>query len=176
MGIEEDLERFCERAVELGATSAKAIRAEDVVTAEWVRLKCQYGCDGYAQRLTCPPYSPTPAKTRRVLDCYTWAILLHFETVDSSDSQWPNTHEIIAKLEREVFLSDYYSAFGFGSGPCYECRRCNLEECTHADVARPSMEAAGIDVYATARRAGYDLHVVTDESQCPTFHSLLLVR
>ena len=35
------------RIINLGAVEAKVVKASSVVTANWVRLKCQYGCDGY---------------------------------------------------------------------------------------------------------------------------------
>jgi len=68
---------FIKRACILGAKEAKVISPQQVFTAEWVRRKCQYGCDGYNEHLTCPPYSPTPQETRRMLDEYTTAILIH---------------------------------------------------------------------------------------------------
>ena len=58
---------FCQMAKEMGVTLAKVISPQTVVTAEWVRFKCQYGCGGYGKRLTCPPYSPTPDETRKIL-------------------------------------------------------------------------------------------------------------
>ena len=64
------LEDFCRKAIELGAAKAKIIKAEDVIVADWVRLKCQYGCGGYGKRLSCPPYSPTPSETRKVMAGY----------------------------------------------------------------------------------------------------------
>jgi predicted metal-binding protein len=56
---------------------AKVIPAKSIVAAEWVRLKCQFGCDGYGQCLTCPPLSPTPEQTRRMLGFYKSALLIH---------------------------------------------------------------------------------------------------
>ncbi len=47
----EKLEGFCRKAIKLGATKAKIIKAEEVVVADWVRLKCQYGCGGYGGKL-----------------------------------------------------------------------------------------------------------------------------
>ncbi len=66
----EKLEDFCRKAIELGAAKAKIVKAEDVIVADWVRLKCQYGCGGYGKRLSCPPYSPTPSETRKVMAGY----------------------------------------------------------------------------------------------------------
>ena len=161
--------RWLERAKESGAESAKIIRPDSVVTAAWVRLKCQYGCGGWGGCLTCPPHSPTPQQTRAVLDCYKTALLVHGgDHVDLSKT--------VAALEREIFLAGYYKALAFGCGPCRLCRECNLDDCAHPREARPSMEAAGIDVYATARGNGYPLEVVKDHS-CPTnYYGLVLIE
>ncbi|HQL83575.1 MAG TPA: DUF2284 domain-containing protein, partial [Spirochaetota bacterium] len=51
---------FITRAVELGAGEAKIIPSESIVTAPWVRLKCQFGCGGYNSSCCCPPHTPTP--------------------------------------------------------------------------------------------------------------------
>ena len=42
-----DLEKYCAVAVDAGATHAKQIHPASVITAPWVRLKCQFGCPGY---------------------------------------------------------------------------------------------------------------------------------
>jgi len=85
-------------------------------------------------------------------------------------------HEAAVELERQAFLKGYYSAFGLACGPCPYCDECNLEECVHPDLARPSMEACGIDVYATVRRDGFDLEVVKSRDEKPTYFALLLVK
>ena len=162
---------FIKRACELGAKEAKIISPKQVFTAEWVRWKCQYGCDGYGVHLTCPPYSPTPQETRRMLDDYVTAILIH------SPLKWTNIKSIVSKLEREAFLSGYYKAFGMGSGPCDLCERCNLKKgCIHTEQARPSMEACGIDVFLTARTAGYSIEVVCDHIYPQNYYGLLLLQ
>ncbi len=166
--LQEDLGKLCKIAIELGAREAKAIKAEDVVVADWVRLKCQYGCDGYGKSLTCPPYSPTPDQTRRILSCYKYAILVHFP-------QDSDIHRAMAKLEREAFLLGYYAAFAMVAGPCTLCDECSLDYCRHPELARPSMEACGIDVYSTVRRAGFNIHVLRSRDEKPTYYALLLV-
>ncbi len=162
----EKLEDFCSKAIELGAAKAKIIRAEEVVVADWVRLKCQYGCGGYGKRLTCPPYSPTPSETRKVIAGYRKAILLKFRSCqECGDQRVVNVHQFTAEMERDLFLSGYYAAFGMACGPCDLCTQCNLKECQEPDLARPSMEACGIDVYATARKAGFKIEVLTRRDQ-----------
>ena len=166
---QDPIARLCDRAVKLGAVEAKPILPETVVTAMWVRLKCQYGCGGYGGRLTCPPYSPTPAQTRELLDGYQRAILVR-------GSNRTDIHEVVADLEREAFLAGFYKAFGLGSGPCRMCDECDLESCAHPHRARPSMEACGIDVYATAHGNGYPIEVLTKRGCEGNYYGLLLVE
>jgi predicted metal-binding protein len=153
-----------------GVKAAKVVTGAAVETAPWVRLKCQFGCDGYAQCLVCPPYTPMPAEMRKVLDSYGRAILLHFE---------PDTDvkAAVVELEREIFLRGAWKALGLGAGPCYLCERCALQvgECRHAERARPAMEACGIDVFTTVRKAGLPIEVVRKTRQCPNYYGLVLV-
>ncbi len=157
------------RALAMGALHAKLLHPKKVVTADWVRLKCQYGCGGYGSSLTCPPHSPTPAQTRRVLDGYRRALLIHGdERVEIS--------KVVIPLEREAFLAGFYKAFAFSCGPCDRCATCAFDKgCRHADEARPSMEASGIDVYATARGAGLPIEVVTGPQCAQNYYGLLLL-
>jgi len=117
MPKKSEYESIVSRAVELGAEEAKIIGAETIITAPWVRLKCQFGCDGYNSTYCCPPHTPTPDETRQVIDCYKKAVLIH-------NAKLGSITKIIVKLEREIFLSGYYKAFGFGAGPCYLCKTC----------------------------------------------------
>ncbi len=153
-----------------GVIDARIISPSKVVTAGWVRLKCQFGCDGYGQCLVCPPFAPTPEQMRNVLDAYRRAVLLH--CLPDADVK-----AIAAELEREIFLAGFWKAFGLGAGPCYFCRQCPVEEkqCRHADRARPSMEACGIDVFSTVRKFGFPIEVVRTTRQCPNYYGLILV-
>ncbi len=74
----------------------------------------------------------------------------------------------------KAFLAGCYKAFAFLCGPCRLCKTCivtkqergKVVECKHPDLARPAMEAAGIDVFATARAAGLPIEAVRSE-KCP---------
>lgn len=165
------IEALRRRALELGAQTAKAVAPSSVVTAEWVRLKCQFGCSGYGQSLKCPPHSPPPATTRKALDEYRVAILLHLP------GDWRTLQGAAAALEREAFLMGYHKAFAMVAGPCEQCETCQLTyPCEHATESRPSMEACGIDVYQTARNAGFPIEVVPDRGCTANFYGLVLVE
>ena len=157
-------------ALKMGALDAKLINAKNIVVADWVRLKCQYGCGAYGKSLTCPPYSPTPQQMRQILSAYSTAILMR--VADETTA----TQDMIANLERSIFLSGYYRAFGVSAGPCGRCEKCSLEKCEHPKLARPSVEACGIDVYATARQNGFSIEVRKSRKEKPTYFALVLIE
>jgi predicted metal-binding protein len=154
--------------VKAGALSAKIIDPATVVTGEWVRWKCRFGCGGYGSSLVCPPHTPTPAETQLMLDGYDRAVLF--------ESPGGKVKEIAASLERTLFLKGYYKALGLGAGPCSLCHACAFEEgCRYPYKARPSMEACGIDVYATVRAHDYTINVVTCAEDPQHYFGLVLV-
>lgn len=161
------LRKYLKRAKELGARDAKIIPADRIYAAGWVRLKCQFGCGGWGARLTCPPNSPTPEETAKVLKEYRRGVLIHGD--DHTDIQG-----IVATLEREIFLDGFYMAFGLGAGPCESCSKCS-RSCRHPELARPAMEACGIDVYRTARSNGFPIEVVRTYGCKGNYYGLVLV-
>lgn len=160
--------KFVKLAKGMGAKEAKIIPAKSIVAAEWVKMKCQFGCEGFGQSLTCPPYSPAADFTRRMLAFYKHAILVH-------GGQYANIHAIIPKLEREIFLDGYYKAFGMGAGPCQLCEKC-AKFCRHPDKTRPSLEACGIDVYSTVRANGYPIKVLKDYGCKGNYYGIVLIE
>jgi len=161
--------RFEKMATALGALSAKIIRPCEVRTDQWVRWKCQFGCGGFGTSLVCPPHTPTPDQTRLMLDGYKRAVLF--------ESPPGQVKKIAAELERQLFLAGHYKALGLGAGPCSLCKTCAFEEgCRHPSQARPSMEACGIDVYATARRQGFTIEVVRDHEDPQHYFGLVLIE
>ena len=158
------------KALELGVRDCKVIMASSIKTAGWVRFKCQYGCEGFGECLTCPPYSPTLENTRDALGSYKKAMLIH------GDNKTKNFSEILFQLEREVFLSGFYKVFAMGAGPCRLCKSCNKKKCRFPRKARPSMEACGIDVYETVRNNGFHLEVLKSYNCKMNFFGLLLIE
>ena len=179
------VETLMKRAKEKGAKSVKLIPTRDVFAEDFVRQKCRYGCEDYAKSFTCPPYAPTPDETRKILKSYKQGLLLEFSRVRNKKDQ-PNVREIMYELEREAFLNGLYRAFAYTAGPCKICEICpavkieNPNEfskikCVNPSKARPSMEACGINVYKTVRKAGFKLDVVTG-GECYKCFSLLLLK
>ena len=173
MKKKKTVQELCRRAVTLGAKDAKIIPAATIKTAAWVRYKCQFGCDGFGGCLTCPPHSPLPEVTRKVIASYSKAILVH----SVSGRIGADISEIVVKLEKEAFLSGYHKALGMGAGPCRLCRECSMDAgCRHAESARPSMEACGIDVFSTVRANGFFIETVDSIHSKANYYGVVLVE
>ncbi len=166
-------DKFIKKSIKLGATDAKIIKTDSVVTAAWVRWKCRYGCSGYNTSLCCPPNSPGYKETRELLDSYKNAMLLHFKMDIDSDI---DPTDIVTVLERDIFLDGNVKAFALGCGPCRLCAKCSMKECRHPENARPSMESCGIDVYNTARNNGFFIEVLKDRSRPMNRYALVLIE
>ena len=177
---EQTLDNYCAKAVEMGATHAKQIDPKSVVTAGWVRLKCQFGCPGYNRGYCCPPDTPTPEVTRSILDSYNRAILFHKEAAKAPE-QWMTTknyYEMLVYMEGEMFKDGYYKAFVFLAGACHLCKECNKlsgEDCNFKYKARPSMEGCGIDVYQTAKNNGFFIAPLRERTDTQNLYCLMLV-
>jgi len=164
-------QKYINRALRLGAKEVKLITADTVVTAQWVRAKCQFGCGGYGKSLTCPPNSPTPEETQRMVNAYQHALLIH------GDENTP-VNRIVVRLEKRMFLDGYEKAFGMGGGPCSLCEECvdSPGLCRYPEEARPSMEACGIDVFSTVKAHGFPIKVLKDENCEPNYYGLVLIE
>ena len=173
------LEIYVKRAMLRGISKAKIIDVRKVVVGNWVRMKCQFGCGGYGECLTCPPCLPTPEFTKKMLDEYSQGLLMQIENIlpAAEEKVFKKLRKTVAELEREIFLDGYYKAFGLTAGPCSLCRSCDLSKpCQHPRLARPSMEACGIDVYQTAENCGFSLEVVKSRDLPCSYISLILIE
>lgn len=173
------VEDYCKLALERGVDGAKVILPSSIVTAEWVRLKCQFGCSGFGRNHCCPPHTPAPDFTRRVVDSYEKAILLH-RRIPCGARRREGTkefNEIVVRMEIEIFLGGYYKAWSMTSGPCRLCKECDLNSpCRHGMEARPSLEACGVDVFQTVRGNGFFIQVVRGLEEEQNIYGIVLVE
>ena len=177
---DSDLKKYHKKAIKGGVTDVKLIHPSSVVTAPWVRFKCQFGCPVYGHSYCCPPDTPNHDQTRAVLDSYNRALLFHIELPDSEDrmKRFNEIHEMLVKMEGEVFKDGFYKAFILPIGLCTLCKECAKNEgkpCRLGDKARPSMEAVGIDVYQTARNNGFLINTLKEITETQNLYALLLV-
>jgi predicted metal-binding protein len=175
-----ELEKYCSAAIEAGVTHAKQIDPGSVVTAPWVRLKCQFGCPRYGKGYCCPPHTPTPDQTRAILDSYRRAILFHIEAPGAERKVKGRLEylDTLVELEGRMFKDQYYKAFIFLEGPCRQCEECGVvkgKPCSQSSKARPSMESCGIDVYQTARNNGFPIQALSERTDTSNRYCLMMV-
>ncbi len=195
-----------ERALELGALEAKVISVKKIVIEDRIVLKCQMGCEKYGKTLACPPYAPSPAKFRKIVNEYHYALFMKFKSQAEGDSElikylaentassvpqymkqkvehfwsvWKEEMkkllEIVLQLEKAAAEKGYILAIGLVSGSCQLCEKCNLEKgvCVHPGKKRYSEEAVGVNVKATAEKAGVKFTLPFEKN--PETFALLLI-
>jgi predicted metal-binding protein len=160
-------------------------------------------CGHYGVNLMCPPHVPSPAETRDALKRYSDTLVvqqdipLSQEAVDQAvaemeraepDDEGDASYEgrlhasqnefagLMSALEAEAYRMGYRFAAAFAGGDCVLCEVCageTGEHCRRPGEARPSLEAVGIDVVATAEAAGLALEVPAGSN--PRWTGLLLI-
>lgn len=155
----------------MGLTDFRMICPEkDIFIEQWVRFRCMFGCGNYGKSGSCPPAVPSVAECREAIMGYRTAILIHqtipFESRESYEEMSNQLHAKLLEAERQLFLAGCYKALLLSHTDCHICASCrangNRENCVCKTKSRPSVEAMGIDVYKTARSAGYEIDVVRD--------------
>jgi predicted metal-binding protein len=183
---DKKLRRLVAAAKDLGATDTKIVDTEDIIVDKRVRLKCAIPiCADYGRHLLCPPNVISVDEFSGIVRLYRKAIILQIEAdVDSSDKskrhldrnvcrnlerstsavKWERKlHKLVNQMEAIAFKQGFYLAAGLIGGNCHLCRECIAPQsgklCRHPFEARPSMEAMGIDVVKTCKRAGLSLNL-----------------
>ena len=83
--------------------------------------------------------------------------------------------DIVHKLEKAAAKEGYLLAVGLVSGTCNLCEKCNVEKgvCIHPTMKRYSEEGVGVNVKATAEKAGIKFTFPFDKN--PETFALLLI-
>ena len=178
--LQEDLEKYRLKALELGATQAAVVKAEDIPVDERVTLKCQIPrCFGYGVSAQCPPNTMKPAELQAIIDKYHWAVFFIMDvppevivrdkaTIKERVAAYQLIYKIVNEVESSAFYDGHYLAFGFAAGSCRHtfcgqlenCQAMEGNRCRFSLKSRPSMEAVGIDVYKMAAQAGWDIYPI----------------
>jgi predicted metal-binding protein len=178
--LSKDLDRYRDRALDLGASRAIVVRAEAIPVDERVTLKCRIPrCFGYGASAHCPPNTLQPAELRELLAKYQWAIFFTLDvppevivrdkaTIKERVEAYQLVFKIVSEVESAAFYDGHYLAFGFGAGSCRhtfcgqqkECLAMQGQRCRFSLLSRPSMEAVGIDVYKMVASAGWDIYPI----------------
>ncbi len=176
-----DRQRIEAMAAKRGLSDFRWIDPKAIVTAQWVRVKCEFGCPDYGLG-ACPPNTPSVADCGRFFREYETALLFRLG-VEANKEAYPAawSKEMTAKLlevERETFLSGHQKTFLLNQTCCAACADCpgTRVECVDKAAARPSPEAFAVDVYSTVRNAGFDVHVIADNPSVINRFAILLIE
>ena len=161
-----------------GYADYKWIDPEKIVVAQWVRMKCMFGCGWYGAKAACPPNTPTVAECERFFQEYRAAAIFHFQKKPGERGWAKRENARLVKLERAVFLAGFERAFLLNMAPCQECKDCpgDKAKCKKPPLARPTPEAMAVDVYTTARQFGFPIQVLPDHEQTMNRYAILLVQ
>jgi len=165
-----------------GLTDWAWMEPKDVVVAQWVRMKCMYGCRHNGRNASCPPNTLPVAECRRFFNDYRVGVIFHFQkAVDKPEDRhaWTKTvNEGLLALERDVFISGQRKAFLLFMDSCGLCAECagKREECKNPKMSRPTPEGMAMDVYATVRQYGFPIEVLKDFSEAMNRYAFLLVE
>ncbi|MGA2404303.1 MAG: DUF2284 domain-containing protein [Syntrophobacteraceae bacterium] len=178
--LSADLERYRQKALELGASRAKIVRAAEIPVDERVPMKCQIPrCFGYGAGAQCPPNTMKPSELRELLKKYEWAVFFVMDvpsgvivrdkaTIKERVAAYQQMYSIVSEVESAAFYDGHYLAFGFAAGSCRhtfcgqlpDCQAMKGDKCRFSLKSRPSMEAVGIDVYKMVALAGWDIYPI----------------
>lgn len=167
---------------EYGFTDFKWIDPHDIVVAQWVRMKCTFGCQEYGRNACCPPNVPSVPQCREWFGEYNNGVVFHFEkAVERPEDRHAWTREVsqgLIALERAVFLLGYPKAFMLLMDSCGLCAECaeTREKCKQPRLARPTPEAMGVDVFTTVRQLGYPIEVLEAYTEMMNRYAFLLVE
>ena len=168
--------------VKHGFNDFKWIKPEKIIVNQWVRMKCMFGCPAYGKKACCPPNMPSISECKNFFNEYKEGVIFHIPKKISHKEEYPawsnevNTN--LCNIERDIFLSGYYKALVTFVNPCSICKECKSEkaDCVNSSRVRPTPEAFGIDVYATARLYDFPIDVLTDYEQTMNRYTFLLVE
>ncbi|MDA8305345.1 MAG: DUF2284 domain-containing protein [Deltaproteobacteria bacterium] len=178
------LSRLAEAARHNGIESLRPFSPEQIIVAEWVQLKCRYGCSNFNRSWCCPPATPTPEKAREIIAEYSLALLLestHFLPNFYRDDGrkraslvrcWKGT----VSLERALFLEGYHKAFSLVGESCSLCKKCVYpRNCRFPREKRPSLESFSIDVIGTLQGLGITPNLAADVHEAFKYYAVILV-
>lgn len=111
-----------------GFAEYRWINPGEIVTANWVRVKCAFGCSEYGLG-ACPPNTPSVDECGRFFKEYKNGLIIRlakFSDRNAYPAEWSN--EMTKKLmevEKAVFLKGYYKTFLLNQTCCSRCKDCS---------------------------------------------------
>ncbi len=82
----------------MGYTDYKWIDPKKIITAQWVRMKCMFGCNGYGNCAACPPNTPSLEVCERFFNEYEDTTVRQFDFSINVRTEYDQ------KMDRYAFL------------------------------------------------------------------------
>lgn len=168
--------------VERGFPDFRWIDPAEIVVAEWVRMKCLYGCREYGRNAACPPNAPPVDACARFFREYKRGVVFHIaKKVDRPEDRHPWSRKLsleLLKLEQEIFKAGFVKVFLVFFDSCGICLECagDRTTCKEPKLARPTADALAVDVFRTVRKLGYPIDVLSDYDQEMNRYAFLLLE
>ncbi len=184
-GVTDDiLALLHEKGRQYGVESVLPFRTDNIVLAQWVNLKCRYGCSQYNANWSCPPATPDLDQVKRMMKEYSTALLLAGSQNRNDfykDSNRNRTDQVkywkgTVSLERMLFLLGYDKAISLVSGACSLCRECAYPKaCRFPMEKRPTVESFYIDLVGTLKHLGIETCVAMAHHETFKYYSIILL-
>jgi predicted metal-binding protein len=165
-----------------GFNNYKWINPSDIVVAQWVRMKCMFGCPNYGSKAACPPQTPSVSECERFFEEYSSAVVFHirvqFDDPEDRFDWYKDMALKLVELERQVFLAGFERALFLLFGGCQLCEECTVKrsQCKQPRLARPSAEGMAVDVYSTVKKLEFPISVRTEMAQAMDRYVFLMVN
>ncbi len=175
-----------QEAIRLGATDSKVINAKDIPIEDAIVEMCRPpACDSYGTCANCPPFVMTPKEARIWISHFDKGIFFKIDLEPEllfSERQFrpfERIFRIASQLEQRSKELGWKHSWTLAAGSCKPvfCPDAPCEalidggKCRFPDLARPSMEAIGINVFRLAGKVGWSIHRITraaDPKQIPS--------
>ena len=166
-----------------GFTEYCWMNPKEIVVAQWVRMKCTFGCPDYGLG-ACPPNTPSVEDCRAFFNEYSHGLIIKMRKEIGPDNDFKQTEwsELMTtrllELERMVFRKGFVKAFLLNHTCCNSCKKCsrNRIDCHDKRRAKPSPEAMAVDVFQTVKNAGMQINEISDHMTEISRFAFLLVE
>ena len=168
--MDDKYHALIERCVELGAGKARLIDTGQIVFDPRSHLKCRFGCNRWGRFWTCPPHlSISQEMFMEAFQKYEKAIVI--KTADPRVGQ-----EVAVAMEKEAMLHNG-CGFAFALALCVQCEECAYPDpCLHPHLARPAMDAYGMDIAKTLEPLGLKVEYDKGGQLLPVWYSMVLLE
>lgn len=165
-----------EEAMRLGADDARVISVADISIEDAIVAMCRPpACDGYGKSANCPPFVMTPEEARIWISRFEGSVFFKIdvepELLFSPEQFKPfdDIFRIASQLEQRAEELGWKGPWGLGAGSCKPVYCPDVPcaalvdggKCRVPDLARPSMEALGINVFKLAKKAHWPIYQIT---------------